>query len=304
MTNSNYGTTPPNYTSNPNFDEIFHVIEKRDIVPPVLTVTSPVNDALYTAEKPTLSYTITDDNFKSAWYSIDDGKTKIALNKDGSLPLDLPNGDYTMMIQTEDHFRLTDTKSISFSVNILYVPTVTTEAVTDISETSASAGGNITSDGGADITARGLCWSTNETPTISDNFTNDGTGTGSFTTVMTSLEPNTKYYYRAYATNSVGTGYGPILSFTTQTSDINDLIGNHLLIYPNPADDCVSITLDQEYIADCIVEIYDSSGRLTRSNHFSEGTKLEIDLSGLPAGTYNMIIYKNNKLFSRKIIVY
>ena len=235
---------------------------------------------------------------------IDDGKTKIALNKDGSLPLDLPNGDYTLMIQTEDHFRLTDTKSISFSVNILYAPSVSTEAVTDISENSARAGGNITSDGGADITARGLCWSRNETPTISDNVTNDGTGTGSFATLMTSLEPNTKYYYRAYATNSVGTGYGPILSFTTHTSDISDLIDNHLLIYPNPADDQITITLDDYACNECVVEIYDSTGRLARSNQFSKDTKLDIDLSDLSAGIYSIQIRVDSRTITRKILIY
>jgi uncharacterized protein (TIGR02145 family) len=70
------------------------------------------------------------------------------------------------------------------------------------------------------VTARGVCWSTGQTPTISDNKTEDGTGAGWFTSRITDLEPNTTYYLRAYATNSAGTGYGSAMSFTTQQEPI------------------------------------------------------------------------------------
>ena len=96
------------------------------------------------------------------------------------------------------------------------IPVLTTAAVTDITQTTAKSGGNITSDSGATVTARGICWSTNQTPTISDNKTTDGTGAGEFFSIMSGLSPNTTYYVRAYATNSSGTGYGSVVSFTTQ----------------------------------------------------------------------------------------
>lgn len=96
------------------------------------------------------------------------------------------------------------------------IPILTTTVVTDISQTTATCGGNISSDGGATVTSRGVCWSTGQTPTISDNKTEDGTGSGSFTSSVTDLEPNTTYYLRAYAINSVGTAYGSALSFTTE----------------------------------------------------------------------------------------
>jgi len=95
-------------------------------------------------------------------------------------------------------------------------PVLSTTAITDITQTTAKSGGNITSDGGVLITAHGVCWSTNDNPTIDDNKTEDGTGAGSFTSSVTGLEPNTTYYLRAYATNSAGTSYGSIMSFTTQ----------------------------------------------------------------------------------------
>jgi uncharacterized protein (TIGR02145 family) len=95
------------------------------------------------------------------------------------------------------------------------LPTVTTAAVTDITQTTATSGGNVLSDGGSAVTARGVCWSTIPNPTTGDSFTTDGSGTGSFVSYLTGLSPNTTYYVRAYATNSVGTAYGNQEIFTT-----------------------------------------------------------------------------------------
>ena len=96
------------------------------------------------------------------------------------------------------------------------VPVLTTADVSNITLTSASCGGNITIDGGATVTVRGVCWSTGQTPTIADSKTTDGTGAGSFTSSISGLTPGSIYYVRAYATNSAGTGYGSTMSFTTQ----------------------------------------------------------------------------------------
>ena len=92
---------------------------------------------------------------------------------------------------------------------------LTTTAVSEVTISSATSGGVITDGGGADITARGVCWSTSQDPTISGEHTTDGKGTGSFTSQITDLDPNTKYYVKAYATNSVGTAYGNEVNFTT-----------------------------------------------------------------------------------------
>jgi hypothetical protein len=94
-------------------------------------------------------------------------------------------------------------------------PTVTTVVITNISQTTATSGGNVTADGGAPVTARGVCWSTMPNPTTADSLTSDGTGTGVFVSNLTGLTPNTPYYVRAYATNSVGTAYGDEVTFTT-----------------------------------------------------------------------------------------
>ena len=99
---------------------------------------------------------------------------------------------------------------------IIEIPAVTTSEVTGISETGAQCGGTVVTDGGASVITRGICWSsTNVSPTIDDNTTNDGSGIGSFNSSLTGLTANTEYYVRAYAINSKGTGYGDAQSFTT-----------------------------------------------------------------------------------------
>ena len=96
------------------------------------------------------------------------------------------------------------------------IPKLTTAAITNISFNTATSGGTISGDGGAAITASGICWSkTNNTPTLSDSKTSGTTASGSFTSAMNNLEENTTYYVRAFATNSAGTGYGNVLTFTT-----------------------------------------------------------------------------------------
>lgn len=92
---------------------------------------------------------------------------------------------------------------------------VTTTSITNITATSATCGGNVTDDGGSAVTARGVCWSTNQNPTINDSHTTNGTGTGAFTSNITGLAPYTTYYVRAYATNSNGASYGEQKSFKT-----------------------------------------------------------------------------------------
>jgi hypothetical protein len=97
-------------------------------------------------------------------------------------------------------------------------PQVTTAAISGVSYTVATSGGNVTDNGGASILARGVCWSTSPSPTISNSFTNSGTGTGSFVSNLSNLQSATIYYVRAFATNSAGTAYGEEVSFTTTTS--------------------------------------------------------------------------------------
>lgn len=97
----------------------------------------------------------------------------------------------------------------------LMLPTVATLQMTDITQTSAVSGGYVTEDGGATVLDRGLCWSTSSEPTLNDSHSSNGSGLGNYSMTINNLMPNMTYHVRAYATNSVGTGYGNDVSFTT-----------------------------------------------------------------------------------------
>jgi len=101
------------------------------------------------------------------------------------------------------------------------LPSLNTNPVSLITQTTAQCGGNITSDGGNPIVARGVCWSTVSSPTLSDNKTVDGTGSGEFVSNLTGLQPSTTYYLRAYATNKENsTRYGNEQIFSTLAGNI------------------------------------------------------------------------------------
>lgn len=106
------------------------------------------------------------------------------------------------------------------SIKVTYTPatsapTVTTTTATSITTTDASSGGNVTADGGASVTARGVVYGTATAPTLANSVVTTGSGTGSYTSALTGLSVNTRYYYRAYATNSVNTSYGSESNFYT-----------------------------------------------------------------------------------------
>ena len=101
------------------------------------------------------------------------------------------------------------------------LPTVTTTAVLDITNTSAISGLAITNDGGATVSAWGVCWSTSANPTLANSFLQNTVSSVSFSSALSGLLQNTTYYVRAYATNSAGTAYGNEQIFTTtNTSDV------------------------------------------------------------------------------------
>ncbi|MFD2162290.1 T9SS type A sorting domain-containing protein [Paradesertivirga mongoliensis] len=92
---------------------------------------------------------------------------------------------------------------------------LSTTAATDVKGELATSGGNVTDDGGAPITERGVCWNTTGAPTTADSKSTDGTGPGVFTSTLINLTPNTTYYYRAYAVNIAGTSYGEVKQLST-----------------------------------------------------------------------------------------
>lgn len=100
--------------------------------------------------------------------------------------------------------------------------TTVSPVLTGLGYTTASSGGNVTSDGGDAVTIKGVCWGTTTNPTKgTSNFTSDGSGTGSFTSSITGLKDNTTYFIRSYATNSISTYYGNEYSIKTNQDPLN-----------------------------------------------------------------------------------
>jgi hypothetical protein len=138
----------------------------------------------------------------------------------------LANSGYTFTNWTENGTQVSTNVNYSFTVTSnrslvanftmqVTLPTVTTSEVTNITQTSATGGGNVTATGGANVTERGICWGTSHNPTTSSSHASNGTGTGSYTVNMSGLSLGTTYYVRAYAINSQGTAYGSEVNFTT-----------------------------------------------------------------------------------------
>lgn len=110
------------------------------------------------------------------------------------------------------------------------MPKVQTNGIISITESSFECGGTVTSDGGFSITSRGICWSATAEPTAVEGFkTVDGVGIGTFRSKINDLLPETRYYYRAYATNSEGTGYGEEQSLVTKKASFVPTVTTNLV---------------------------------------------------------------------------
>jgi uncharacterized protein (TIGR02145 family) len=136
-----------------------------------------------------------------------------------------PNTMYYVRAYATNSEHISYGAEISFITLALQIPEVTTSEVRGISSKSAICGGYVTFDGGCEIDNRGVCWSTNVNPSIRDNKTSDGKDTGVFSSTITGLSGNTKYYLRSYATSKAGTGYGLETSFITSPT-VSDIGGN------------------------------------------------------------------------------
>jgi uncharacterized protein (TIGR02145 family) len=177
---------------------------------------------------------------------------------------------------------------------------ITTAEITDITATAATSGGHITDDGGSAITARGVCYSTLPNPTVTDNTTTDGTGTGSFASELSELELNTTYYVRAYATNEAGTAYGDEKEFTTEDGLPEVATAEITNITATAATSGGNITNDGGFAITARGVCYSTSPDPTTSdNTTSNGTgtgSFTSDLTGLDLGTtYYVRAYATNE---------
>ena len=183
------------------------------------------------------------------------------------------------------------------------LPQLTTTTATSVTLTAASTGGNVSADGGAPVTSRGVVWSTATSPTISlATKTTDGLGTGSFSSSIANLNPSTNYYVRAYATNSVGTAYGNEITFTTGAIVLPTLTSTAITsITTNSAVSGGTISADGggSITARGVVWSTSTSPTITLSTKTTDGSGKGIftsTISGLvPNTTYYIRAYATNK---------
>lgn len=170
---------------------------------------------------------------------------------------------------------------VSFTTGTVSVPTVSTSGGYTVTATSCSdIYGDVTNSGNATVTARGFCYGTTPNPTLSNFITNNGTGTGLYTSNLSNLSPNTTYYVRAYATNIAGTGYGNQISFTTNDISIPTLSTlSATSITTNAAISGGNISSDGGTIVTSRGICYNTTGSPTTSN--------SVVLSGSGSGSFN-----------------
>lgn len=113
----------------------------------------------------------------------------------------------------------------------IVVPEVETRAIAEITHNSAISGGIIINDGGSEILAKGICWSTNSGPDTSDSHTVDSFGSNPFESQLIELKSATNYFVKAYATNNAGISYGNELSFKTSSAvNSQQIIADHTVV--------------------------------------------------------------------------
>jgi hypothetical protein len=195
-------------------------------------------------------------------------------------------------------------------------PTVTTNTVTNIQSTTATCGGNVTSDGGASVTARGVCWNTSSNPTKNNPHTSDGTGTGSFTSYITGLRTHTRYYVRAYATNSIGTAYGNQQIFTTLRysykddelidTTISNVVPTTLEVYPNPSRSTITVAFYLPEKSNINLSLHDVSGITVFQEQLNDqpsGLKnMQVNTSFFKEGMYIVVVITDKMTVTRKFI--
>ncbi|MCG8069342.1 MAG: hypothetical protein JAY84_15935 [Candidatus Thiodiazotropha taylori] len=219
----------------------------NDIIADVAAASSSVSNISYTSAD--LAATLTADS-TGYWIvvpagsavpteaqieaGVDYGAVTVAASGSGPMTADVeavfnmtgltPATDYDVHFVGEDITpAYSAISSASFTTLAYTAPVVSiTDAATSITGSTAVSGGTVDtdgSDGAQPVTARGVCWSTLMNPTTADTCTSNGTGLGAFVSNISGLVPSTLYYVRAFATNGVGTGYGPQISFTTAADD-------------------------------------------------------------------------------------
>ena len=222
-----YGSRDVQFSRFPYGNQQFNlgVIQVQGPVPPTVQTASVTAIA---ANSATAGGTVTDVGGSAVvrrgvcWSTLQLPTTDDPHTTDGRGPGDFTSQLTGLSVNTVYYVRAYATNSVGTAYGEQYefrttdgLPTVTTDTISAITATTAQGGGEALADGGYTITAKGVCWSMAQLPTIDNNHTTDDYSLGTFASQLSGLEPGTTYYVRAYATNVVGTAYGEQRTFTT-----------------------------------------------------------------------------------------
>ena len=190
---------------------------------------------------------------------------------------------------------------------IISLPTVTTGFSGNNSATSATIKGYVVENGNSSVTTRGIVWANFYNPTINDNMETRGDGTLAFSATLEGLTKGETYYARAFATNSVGTGYGNCVKFTAKNttgidgSNISELNFN---IYPNPASATATFSFQIKQTESLVLTIVDINGKMIieeELGNLSIGkNEVQLNLSKLQNGIYNCLLTNNSSIKGNK----
>jgi uncharacterized delta-60 repeat protein len=179
----------------------------------------------------------------------------------------------------------TYTQEISFNTSP-ELPTISNQNVNLEDPITANYNYNISDNGGAALSARGICWNTTGSPTISDNKKVDTLLNGSISNRIFDLKPNTKYFFRMFATNSVGTVYSSELSYTT--NKLNSCFTNPLIFNSNVSE--IEIQNDGKILI---------AGSFSEINRKEQTSLVRLNKDGTIDNTFNFSI--DNSIYDRNI---
>ena len=218
----------------------------------------------------------------------------------------LSAGTYTVTVT--DAKGCTTSASATVGQPAVVIPVVTTATPASITSSGATLGGNVTADGGATVTERGVVYVLGTgTPTTANIKVVIGSGMGSFSQAVTGLTAATQYTVQAYATNAVGTSYGGSQTFITAiaTATASPALADKVSVFPNPARGQFTVQVPGVAgAAQVRLALFNTLGQLVREQVAvlpAAGTRLSVNTQGLATGVYVLHLTAGNASLSKRL---